>query len=105
VQNNDFASSSVKCDLTLRKRHKLQPFENSVLTEIFAAKSNEASFLFGSYICEAGKVGEWLGHVADMEETKNACTVFPGKCVRICPHGRSRRLKGKAIPVTGRGSI
>jgi hypothetical protein len=49
-QNNDFASSCVKRDLTSTKRHRLQTFENSVLTELFAAEKDEVSVLFGCYI-------------------------------------------------------
>jgi hypothetical protein len=50
VRNNDFASSYVKRDLTLRKGHKLQTFENSVLTKLFVGEKDEVSVLLECYI-------------------------------------------------------
>jgi hypothetical protein len=50
VQNNNFDSSYVKRDFTLRKGHELPTFENGVLTKLFVCEKDEVSALLECYI-------------------------------------------------------
>ena len=78
------------CSLTLREEHRLRVFENKVLTKIFGAKKDETTgewrkldkaelhALYSSHnIIKSLKLIRlrWAGHVASMEQSRNAYRV------------------------------
>ena len=92
--------------LTLREEHRLRVFENKVLREIFGAKKDEISgewrklhnaelhALYSSpNIIRSLKSRRlrWAGHVACMEQSRNAYRVLVGKPEVKRPLGRPRR--------------
>jgi hypothetical protein len=96
------------CDnwsLTLREEHRLKVFENSVLRGIFGPKigevtggrrklyNEELNKLHSSpsiIIMLKSRSMRWAGHVARMEEKRNAYRIFMGKPKRRRPLGRPR---------------
>ena len=96
----------VKLSLTLREEHRLRVFENKVLRKIFGAKRNEITgewrklhnaelrVLYSSpNIINNLKSRRlrWAGHVARMEQFRNAYRVLVGKPESKKPLGRPRR--------------
>jgi hypothetical protein len=91
--------------LTLRKEHRLRVFENRVLRRIFGPKRdevtgewrklhNELRDLYSSpsmiRTIKSRKM-RWAGHVARMEEKRNAYRLLLGKPEGKIPLGRPRR--------------
>ena len=96
----------VKLGLTLREEHRLRVFENKALRKIFGAKRDEISgewrklhnaelhaFYSSPNIIRNLKSRRlrWAGHVARMEQFRNACRVFVGKPESKRPLGRPGR--------------
>ncbi|KAJ4433414.1 hypothetical protein ANN_15673 [Periplaneta americana] len=92
--------------LTLREEHRLRVFENKVLRKIFGAKRDEVTgewrklhnaelhTLYSSPdIIRNIKSRRlrWVGHVARMGESRNACRVLVGRPEEKRPLGRPRR--------------
>ena len=91
--------------LTLREEHRLRVFENKVLRKIFGAKKDEITrewrklhiaelhALYSSQNIRNLKSGRlrWAGHVARMEQSRNAYRVLVGKPEGKRPLGRPRR--------------
>jgi hypothetical protein len=92
--------------LTLRKEHRLAVFENRVLRRIFGPKRDEVTGewrklhneelrdLYSSpsiiRVINARRI-RWAGHVARMEENRNAYRLLVGKPEGRRPLGRPRR--------------
>jgi hypothetical protein len=92
--------------LTLREEHRLRVFENRVLRRIFGPKKDEMTGewrklhnkelhdLYSSpniiRIIKSSRI-RWVGHVARMEEKRNAYTLLVGKPEGKRPLGRPRR--------------
>ena len=92
--------------LTLREEHRLRVFENKVLRKIFGAKKDEITEewrmlhnaeLHALYSSPniirnlKSRRLRWAGHVARMEQFRNAYRVLVGKPERKRPLGRPRR--------------
>ena len=92
--------------LTLREEHRLRVFENKVLRKIFGAKKDDITgewrklhnaqlhVLYSSpnIIRDLKSILlRWAGHVARMEQSRNAYRVLVGKPEGERPLGRPRR--------------
>jgi hypothetical protein len=92
--------------LTLREEHRLRVFENRVLKRLFGAKRDEVTgecrklrneelhdlYSSPSIIRKINpRRTRWAGHVARMDEQKNACRLLVGKLEGKRPLGRPRR--------------
>ena len=103
---NYYYDSCETWSLTLREVHRLRVFENKVRRKIFWAKRNEIagewrelhnSELYALYsspniIRDLKSIRlRWAGHIARMEQSRNACRVLEGK-----PKGK-RLLQGRDI--------
>ena len=82
--------------LTLREEHRLRVFENKVLRKIFGAKKEKLQLhaLYSSpNIIRSLKSRRlrWAGHVARIEQSRNAYRVLVGKPEGKRPLGRPRR--------------
>ena len=92
--------------LALREEHRLWVFENKVLRKIFGAKSAEitgewrkshsaelhALYSFPNIIRNVkSRQLRWAGHVARMEQSRNACRVLVGIPEGMSSLGRPRR--------------
>ena len=92
----------------MREEHKLRVFENKVLRKIFGAKRDEITgewrkvhnaelhaLYSSSNIITSLKSRrlKWAGHVARMEQSRNACGVLVGKPEGKRPLGRPRRRR------------
>jgi hypothetical protein len=91
--------------VTLREEHRLRVFEKRVLRRIFGPKRDEVTgdwrklhneelqnFYSSPNIIRMIKSRRmrWAGHVARMEEKRNAYKIFMGKPERKRPLGRPR---------------
>ena len=81
--------------LTLREEHRLSVFENKVLRKIFGVREmklqeNGESYVMLSYMHCVLRLS-WTGHVARMEESRNAYKVLIGKPKGKISSGRPRR--------------
>ncbi|KAJ4427165.1 hypothetical protein ANN_24781 [Periplaneta americana] len=94
------------CTLTLREEQRLRVFENKVLRKIFGAKRDEVTgerrklhnaelrALYSSPNLIRNIKSRrlrWAGHVARMDESRNAYRVLVGSPEGKIPFGRSRR--------------
>ena len=92
--------------LTLREEHRLRLFENKVLKKIFGAKRDEITGewrklhnaeLYALYSSPniirnlKSRQPRWAGHVAGVEQLRNAYRVLVGKPESKRPSGRPRR--------------
>ena len=92
--------------LTMRKKHRLRVFENKVLRKIFGAKNDEITgewrklhnaelhVLYSSPNITRNLKSRrlrWVGHLARMEQSRNAYRVLVGKPEGKRPLGRPRR--------------
>jgi hypothetical protein len=91
--------------LTLREKHRLRVFENSVLRRIFGPKRDEVAEewrrlhkeeLYDLYSSANFRVIKsrrmrWAGHVARMGEERGAYRMLVGRTERRRPLGRPRR--------------
>ena len=94
----------VKLGLTLREEHRLRMFANKVLRKIFGAKRDEWMKLHNAELHELYSSANiirnlksrrlrWAGHVARMEEFRNAYRVLVGKPESKRPVGRPRHRR------------
>jgi hypothetical protein len=81
--------------LSLREEHRLRVFENRVLRRIFGPKRDDEELrdLYSSpsiiRIIKSRRMS-WAGHVAQMEEKRNAYRLLVGKPEGKRPLGRPR---------------